>query len=298
MTTVTWSTVYAHDSTAHFRTWGLELSTKLAAGGLTKTSDTGQINWASVNRPGTGVVAGYEIWRFADSTIYFKLEYGTGSAGVNNPELLLTVGTGSNGSGTITGQSTTVSVAITSGSSYGSSGPTSLVTGYPSYLCVTADYVGLCHKAGGNVYGCNALFAIRKWTDATGAAVSTGFSVLTSDSANTGTSVLWAEHVRTAATAQTFTRSQTFCLVPSNVVTSDTGGGANQVFLHFQNSPAIIPDNFVCTICSSELPLATTFSTSLVGATAHTMISLGINSGGSGNSGSSGTNWGIAMRWE
>lgn len=90
---------------AQFRAWGLQISNALAAIGLVKTSDTGQINWATVTTPANFTAAGYEIWRFDDSLqatdpIFFKLEYGVGSSG-SIPYLKLTVGFSTDGAGTI-----------------------------------------------------------------------------------------------------------------------------------------------------------------------------------------------------
>src|SRR3954462_11008588 len=97
-----------HTSTTGFRAWGSEFSAGLATVGLVQTADTGQINWSTVTIPGANTAAGYEIWRFADSTLYLKFEYGTAPSTVQ-PQMWITVGTGSNGSGTITGTNQTSS---------------------------------------------------------------------------------------------------------------------------------------------------------------------------------------------
>jgi hypothetical protein len=79
--------------------------------GLVQTGDTGQINWTTVLAPlAINTSQGYEIWRFADTMqattpVFFKIEYGSGGA-VNNPSLWLTVGSGSNGTGSLTGVTT------------------------------------------------------------------------------------------------------------------------------------------------------------------------------------------------
>lgn len=93
---------------AEFRTWGSGLAAQLLAMGLVQTSDTGQINWTTVTRPAINTYGGYEIWRFADTLqatkpVFFKLEYGISSV-ADRPALRFTVGTGSNGTGTINGQ--------------------------------------------------------------------------------------------------------------------------------------------------------------------------------------------------
>lgn len=106
VTTNSWMSACTNASDAEFRKWGKGISDALAALGFVKTSDTGQVNWATVTVPASGVYTPYEIWRFNDALqatkpIYFKIEYG--SSGASKPGLRITVGSGSNGSGTING---------------------------------------------------------------------------------------------------------------------------------------------------------------------------------------------------
>lgn len=93
---------------ATFRAWGSGIAAQLAACGLVQTSDSGQINWTTATRPPVNGSAGYEIYRFNDAQqaawpVYFKLEYGSGNT-LGGGRLGLTVGTGTNGAGVITGQ--------------------------------------------------------------------------------------------------------------------------------------------------------------------------------------------------
>lgn len=73
---------------------------------LTQTSDTGQFDWGSLSSlPAIGDVYGYNIFEFDDglgSQSYFlKFEWFRGDNDFN--QAYLTIGTGSNGSGTLTG---------------------------------------------------------------------------------------------------------------------------------------------------------------------------------------------------
>lgn len=102
--------VTAFTTDAKFRAWGLACSTALAAAGFVQTADTGQINWVTVLKPvATNTKAGYEIWRFNDTLqatapIFIRVDYGSsGTASGNGPGTWLTVGTSTNGAGTITG---------------------------------------------------------------------------------------------------------------------------------------------------------------------------------------------------
>ena len=76
--------------------------------GLVQTSDTGQIDTATVTRPITAITAGYETFRFNDSLqgiapMFMKLEFGSGDNTPVTPAMWVTVGTGTDGAGTVTG---------------------------------------------------------------------------------------------------------------------------------------------------------------------------------------------------
>lgn len=120
-TTTTLAPTNATD--AEFRAWGKGISDKLAAAGLIQTADTGQIDWTTVLKPTlTGTAQGYEIWRFDDglqatAPVFFKIEYGSSPTAVNNVGIWITFGTGSNGSGTITGNPSARIVITTTGAS-------------------------------------------------------------------------------------------------------------------------------------------------------------------------------------
>jgi hypothetical protein len=108
----------------------------LVSAGFTQASDTGQTNPATITAPaGATASQGYEIWRFADThqaaaPIFIKIEYGSGGA-ATRPAIYVTVGTSTDGAGTITG-----TIVLTRTSSIGSQvgGPTSTpVKMYASY---------------------------------------------------------------------------------------------------------------------------------------------------------------------
>lgn len=102
------NTVLNYSSTTNFRAWGSDINAGMTAMGWAKTADTGQIDWATVNAPGTtNTIMGYEMWASQDSLsstfpIYIKLEYGS-SAVANAVALPVTIGTKTDGSGNIYG---------------------------------------------------------------------------------------------------------------------------------------------------------------------------------------------------
>lgn len=101
-------TAQADNSTdAAFRLWGKGLSDALTAVGVIKTGDTGQINWTTVTHPTVaGAYQGYEIRVLSTPSgfpVYIKIEFGCTSGSVNAPAIRVTVGSGSDGAGTING---------------------------------------------------------------------------------------------------------------------------------------------------------------------------------------------------
>lgn len=88
-----------------FRDWGSKLSAAIQDVGFVKTSDSGQINWATVNIV-AGQMAGYEIFRFNDvlqatHPIFIKLEYGSVSGSYAG--FRTTVGKATDGAGNLSG---------------------------------------------------------------------------------------------------------------------------------------------------------------------------------------------------
>lgn len=93
-----------------FQTWVQGLEAQFSACNLTQTADTGQINSATVTLPAANASAGYHIYRFNDSQqtarpMYLKLEFGVSNT-TDKPNLWLTMGSGSDGAGNLTGSVT------------------------------------------------------------------------------------------------------------------------------------------------------------------------------------------------
>lgn len=108
MANTLWSCIQKNDS-GGLRSWGSALSSALQTVGLVKTSDSGQANWSTITEPsGANEVRGYEIYRFDDALqttapVYIKVEYGSGVT-YSVPAVWITVGTGTDGAGTLTGR--------------------------------------------------------------------------------------------------------------------------------------------------------------------------------------------------
>jgi hypothetical protein len=164
---------------AGYRAWGTAVNAAIAASGLVQTSDTGQINWTTVTKPTAATtVKGYEIWRFNDSLqstapVFIKIEYSSGgNTSGNNQQLLFTVGTATNGAGTITGNTMGTSV---SASSKVTNTTQSTNPAQPIWACHTAGssliIVGP-HVAGYSTQAC--MFSLSRTVDSTGALTGEG----------------------------------------------------------------------------------------------------------------------------
>lgn len=116
----------AHVSaTADFRAWGSGLSAQLAAMGLVKQADAGQIDWATVAAPAVGAfVAGQEIWRFNDAKqatkpVHIKLRFGIESNNGTKPKIAVQVGLGgTNGAGVLSGTQVSTEQELFAGGGY------------------------------------------------------------------------------------------------------------------------------------------------------------------------------------
>lgn len=288
-----WVSGVSHAGDAGFRAWGLELSTELDAY-LPKTADTGQINWATVTRPAVNTAAGYEIRRFNDALqatapIFVKLEYGTTSV-LTIPALWVTVGTGSNGSGTLTGSVTQRALCVMN-SAVGSSN-------YPSLLSSAPGFLGLLWKAGsqsGNVG--SGFLAIARHANASGVATGDGFMALWG--AVGVSSACTAQCVRTAAPATVFAASNQFALIPGQVVSSAVDADY-QAYAVMGINPRVWVVPWLAAVCLADIPDRATFSTALAGSTQRTFISLssGFRPVVAGIGPGSSSSYGLAMVWE
>lgn len=105
MASLIFSARLSNASDALFRAWGSAVSTALGQM-LTRVTQTGEINWATVNAPvATNTFQGFEVYRLNDSLqstapLFFKFEYGSHSA-TTISAIRLTIGKSVDGSGSV-----------------------------------------------------------------------------------------------------------------------------------------------------------------------------------------------------
>lgn len=268
MTTQSWSTRIRHDSDATFREWGSELNTKMAAAGLVQTSDTGQINWSTVTRAGTNSNAGYEIWRFDDSVqstapIFIRIDYGTGS-NASGPRTQFSVGTGTDGAGTLTG--TALATAVSTSTSNVAQTSDAVRN---SYCCHTDGFFGLVWKVGAST-NTESMFLVSRTVDSSGDPDGAGALIVWSNASSSAAQSL------SFASAAAYTRrntSQTMQILNWPMTPSASLVGSDfQAAVAWTITPRVQPVMGFCGVVVSEFSVGNTFSCTLVGSTAHTYL--------------------------
>lgn len=301
MTTATTTTVIDHTSDAAFRAWVAEMITQLLAVGLTQTADTGQINTSTVVRTGTNTIAGYTIWRFNDtaqstSPIFIKLEFGTGST-TTQPTMMITVGTGSNGSGTLTGTTSTrrgiCGGVITSSS-----------TTFISRWCYNATdgVLAMAWKIGsvspGGAANGGAIFVART-TDTSGASTTTGYICITNGStsviptASTGAVEIYNFGSASLVTLTTNLPSLTGIAYGNSTLVT---GGNTYLIPFFFLAPVPGVHSMIAFGLIGDFALGATVTVALVGSTTHMFVSVGDFFGNVNNLSIVGATW--MMIWE
>lgn len=177
MATSTQQITTGQTSDATLRTNIINWKAGLEAVGLVQTSDTGQVNTATVTKPASGnQVAGYLIHRFNDSLqsgagslpVFIRTQFGTGSTS-SQLSINVQIGTGTNGAGTLTGQ-------VSAGFYY------SFATAAAENYYFSGENGNRITVAGGlsNTTTNNLLLNIERLRDASGAATSGGITTLSS----------------------------------------------------------------------------------------------------------------------
>lgn len=268
MTKATSTAAFSMSNDATFRAWVAQREALLAAAGLVRTADTGQIDPVTVLRPGTvNTTAGYSMWRFDDALqgvapVFIKFSYGTGGS-TSLPSNDITVGTATDGAGNITLANAVFSSRCTASStasvpSYATHGNGFFTLVSHLYASATASdvMVGSC--------------VIQRTVDNTGAPTAVGLQISVAD----GGSGIIARSVATRTnyidfatnTARGVYSHNLVCMVPGNLL--DTRIGLDpQVFMHWCAQPKMSPLVCSATYLSQEIAIGNVVTLALVGTT-------------------------------
>jgi len=239
-----------------------------AAGMLTQTADTGQIDTAIVNRPAINTDGGYAIFRFndtqqANAPIFIRFNFGTGG-NTSVPRLRVIVGTASNGSGTVSGLG--VGLTDLAGTTL-----TSTSINYTTRVCVVPGFFGLMWKLGGATSGTvMGFFAICRSVNASQVPTAQAAAIYT---ARANPACTMARY----ATGTTYNMlAGTYSLIVGGPASSLVGGEA-QVYKHYLTLPRVVPNMFLLTVLGSEIGNNTSFTATPVGTTSRNYISGGLD---------------------
>lgn len=294
MTTNSFSSAISMATDADFRTAHGQVRAGLTAVGLVQTANTGQLNPATMVRAGAnGTAAGYEIWRFNDSLqatapIFIKIEPGRGNS-ITGLSYWITIGSGTDGAGTITGVASSRQVCNAPSTPSGGS--------FPSYFCHTEGFLGVNFKLGsynsatnvGGPFSC----AVCRTCDASGVPTGDGAVMYAGNRGNPA--IVQALNFLTA-TVFAANGSGQYAVIAHEI--SDTTVGADkQVFLHVMPNPKTVPVFGLISCLQSEYAIGTSVTVAMVGTTPRVYLVVG-NSMGYGISGSSSTYSAMGMLWE
>jgi len=273
------TSVVDHTTDAAYHTWVAEaISAIFTSIGLTQTADTGQTTNGGTTRPAINTAGGYVTGRFNDtaqstSPVFFKLEFGTG-ASVNNPQMWITVGTGTNGSGTITG-TTTVRAAVCTGGAL-----VSTVTSYPSRFVwnPTYGFFGFVWKSGSpGTQTTQGGFFLCRSTNSSGAVTTDAVILITNSNTATGSSsdpAYMQVYSYLTAGLVTLPTQNNWGFWPLGLTTTVVSGQISLVPI-FVVYPTLAFHACMGIGLLGETPIGNTTSLAMVGSTALTFLSVG-----------------------
>lgn len=199
---VTTTSTPTNATDATFRAWGSHFSAQLLAAGWVKTGDSGQIDWATVLTPSTiNTAQGYEIWRLNDTLhamapIFLKFEFGSGITVPANPGIWFTMGTGSDGAGTLTGPISTRQQVLST--AYAVNALSNFWSASPAHFVVAQWCAGVGVSTANSM-----MLGFERTKDSTGADTNAGLLVIYKTSAGTQfNQVYWDRTLGTTAATQ------------------------------------------------------------------------------------------------
>jgi hypothetical protein len=263
--------------------------------GASQTSDTGQIwspNTATGTLPGAAnTSAGYVIGKFNDTlqstaAVFFRIDFGSGAA-VADPAMWITVGTGSNGSGTING-TTMVKAPITS-----SGGVTSTSTNWSSYYVYNATYgvLGMAFKMGSVNTGEPVIplggFYLFRGSTSAGASNSDSINLIAATASGNPiaySNPLGCMQCISYAKSAVYPTTAAYgfaCLSPMPFGYQGALAGYNgTVALFYYMNPQICISAVIGMVNNADVNVGSTFSTAIIGSTSLTFINVGAMFGG------------------
>jgi hypothetical protein len=263
---------------ASFRAWGKPISDLMQSAGLTKTADTGQIDWTTVVKPTTTYsLTGYEIRKLSNATlgdVYFRIEWRTQSATYAS-QLRVSLGSGTDGAGNLTGvymSSVGYFDTLSSGANR------STTTNYTSYCFVDDGTFALALNPGmGNGSTYTDLFVFARTSDSDGTYNGNGWMIAHAGSSGQTFFRYWSSELKFCPNTNITNYATPVCFPYPYAATQAsieyTGHyGAVCVIAH-ATPKRNWHKNMVC-LNSADAAVGATVTATVLGAT-HTYLSLG-----------------------
>lgn len=239
-----------------FRAWTQELDGAITGCGAAHSADTGQVDLTTVTRPaGSSTSAGYKIYELFSGAVYLKLEFGTYSPAASAYQIWVTIGTSTDGAGDITG---------TAISRNGWTG-THTTSNFNSYVCYDASHcLVIGYKCG--ISSTNDCFdlVIARTVDSAGSPTAEGVLICVSGRGgylSTGSFSITSGEVNNPNSLYAS------CFLPFYTSATDGGEGLGNTYVYpqFAALPHIVPTIGSVVALSSEAPVNSTFTTTVMG---------------------------------
>ena len=291
-----------------YRAWVTEFINALTSGAWSlggvqfsafqQTADTGQLTSAALStavRPAINTATGYVVMKFTDTqaplcNIFIKIEFGSGNPNTN-PSIWFTVGTQTDGAGTIGG-------TILLGRTQYTAAPLATGTNRPTYSTCGDGYFAMVFKQGGWSASGNSLllYFCRGFDDTTGVATSDGIQMCISVANSQPIPINITSNNETIPGVLGVTNAAMQCLIPG-AITSSLVDGIPQAFKHAGAFPKVQTLKAICSCVNTEIATGLTFQANLCGDGAHTYVSLPL--GGNQNPNYNNVaGYNIALIWE
>lgn len=251
--------------------------------------------------------------------VVMRVEFGSDGS-TSWPQMWITVGFGTSGAGVITGSdgvTRTTRVACFSGTA-----PISLTTPYVSRFCYnpTLGFLGLVHKIGSTANTANGAFFLFRTNDNAGASTNNGIVLMTSSFATTGMQGGATGFMQVLSQSQAVvyplgpaypTLQQSACqswgagLGSYNAdqntlfnLANTIANGVVFVFPIYTIDPTIRYSAFMGEVLPADIPLNTSISAAIVGATALTLLNVGTPFGATTIGQPNNGNINLVMLWQ
>lgn len=194
VTGTTFSAKGGTGNTTELRALGAQVSAAIASAGMVKTTDTGQVDWATVTWITSTQTWGYEIWRFNDALqatkpIFVKLVY-TQPANPIMLQITAQVGTATDGAGNLTSAPNT-NTSVTTTNDICKAGTSASITAVkPWYIYGDgSSLVIACYPEGitGSTGGYGGLFILERARHVDGTPLGDGVAILWIAATGSGT---------------------------------------------------------------------------------------------------------------